>query len=89
MFTGVCRPQVKKLQAMLRQAHEQLETTARERQQLEAALSRSAHDAGHQVRGLMAPCGLGQWLWTPALVSRPRPRVCLCPGSQAPCPSFL
>lgn len=62
MFTGVCRPQVKKLQAMLRQAHEQLETTARERQQLEAALSRSAHDAGHQVHGLMAPCGHGQWL---------------------------
>ncbi|XP_044939123.1 rab GTPase-binding effector protein 1 isoform X3 [Mustela putorius furo] len=47
------RDQVKKLQAMLRQAHEQLETTARERQQLEAALSRSAHDAGHQISALV------------------------------------
>ncbi|XP_047563592.1 rab GTPase-binding effector protein 1 isoform X4 [Lutra lutra] len=47
------RDQVKKLQAMLRQAHEQLETTARERQELEAALSRSAHDAGHQISALV------------------------------------
>ncbi|XP_045840365.1 rab GTPase-binding effector protein 1 isoform X2 [Meles meles] len=47
------RDQVKKLQAMLRQAHEQLERTARERQELEAALSRSAHDAGHQISTLV------------------------------------
>ncbi|XP_044939122.1 rab GTPase-binding effector protein 1 isoform X2 [Mustela putorius furo] len=50
---NLLQKEVKKLQAMLRQAHEQLETTARERQQLEAALSRSAHDAGHQISALV------------------------------------
>ncbi|KAF3813452.1 hypothetical protein GH733_018605 [Mirounga leonina] len=47
------RDQVKKLQAMLRQANEQLEGTARERQELEGALSRSAQDAGHQISALV------------------------------------
>lgn len=43
--------QVKKLQAMLRQANDQLERTLRERQGLEAALRRSAEDTSLQVRG--------------------------------------
>jgi len=47
------RDQVKKLQVMLRQANEQLEGTARERQELEGALSRSAQDAGHQISALV------------------------------------
>ncbi|XP_027480830.1 rab GTPase-binding effector protein 1 isoform X5 [Zalophus californianus] len=47
------RDQVKKLQAMLRQANEQLEGTARERLELEGALSRSAQDAGHQISALV------------------------------------
>ena len=42
---------MKKLQAMLRQANEQLERTARERQELEDALQRSTQDTGHQVPG--------------------------------------
>uniref|UniRef100_A0A452UCD2 Rab GTPase-binding effector protein 1 n=1 Tax=Ursus maritimus TaxID=29073 RepID=A0A452UCD2_URSMA len=47
------RDQVKKLQAMLRQANEQLERTARERQDLEGALKHSAQDAGHQISALV------------------------------------
>lgn len=51
--------QVKKLQAMLRQANEQLERTARERQELEDVLKHSAQDAGHQVRGPGDACTAG------------------------------
>uniref|UniRef100_A0A8C0Q4U7 Rab GTPase-binding effector protein 1 n=1 Tax=Canis lupus familiaris TaxID=9615 RepID=A0A8C0Q4U7_CANLF len=47
------RDQVKKLQAMLRQANEQLERTARERQELEDALQRSTQDTGHQISALV------------------------------------
>ncbi|XP_029784638.1 rab GTPase-binding effector protein 1 [Suricata suricatta] len=47
------RDQVKKLQVMLRQANDQLERTMRERQELEAALRRSAEDAGQQISALV------------------------------------
>nr|XP_054367116.1 rab GTPase-binding effector protein 1 isoform X3 [Mirounga angustirostris] len=50
---NLLQKEVKKLQAMLRQANEQLEGTARERQELEGALSRSAQDAGHQISALV------------------------------------
>nr|XP_035934213.1 rab GTPase-binding effector protein 1 isoform X3 [Halichoerus grypus] len=50
---NLLQKEVKKLQVMLRQANEQLEGTARERQELEGALSRSAQDAGHQISALV------------------------------------
>ncbi|XP_039110471.1 rab GTPase-binding effector protein 1 isoform X1 [Hyaena hyaena] len=47
------RDQVKKLQAMLRQANDQLERTLRERHGLEAALRRSAEDTSLQISTLV------------------------------------
>ncbi|XP_020820356.1 rab GTPase-binding effector protein 1 isoform X1 [Phascolarctos cinereus] len=46
------RDQVKKLQVMLRQANDQLEKTAKDKQQLEELMRQSSEESGHQISAL-------------------------------------
>ncbi|XP_072834417.2 rab GTPase-binding effector protein 1 [Pogona vitticeps] len=48
------RDQVKKLQAMLRQANDQLEKTLREKQELEESIQQTTEDSGNQISSLLA-----------------------------------